>query len=48
MAPEKYLDKVLEGDCFDWLAQLPDDSVDLVLCDLPYGTTPVPPGSTIT
>ena len=27
------------NDCFDILPMLPDNSVDLVLCDLPYGTT---------
>jgi len=27
------------GDCFDWMRTLPDASVDMVLCDLPYGTT---------
>jgi site-specific DNA-methyltransferase (adenine-specific) len=27
------------GDCIDKMALIPDDSVDLVLCDLPYGTT---------
>jgi len=27
------------GDCFDVMAKLPDASVDMVLCDLPYGTT---------
>lgn len=27
------------GDCFDVMRQLPDASVDMVLCDLPYGTT---------
>ncbi len=27
------------GDCFDRMAELPDASVDMVLCDLPYGTT---------
>lgn len=27
------------GDCFDLMAKLPDASVDMVLCDLPYGTT---------
>lgn len=27
------------GDCFDVMATLPDASVDMVLCDLPYGTT---------
>jgi len=27
------------GDCLDIMANLLDNSVDLVLCDLPYGTT---------
>ncbi len=27
------------GDCLDLLPALPDASVDLILCDLPYGTT---------
>lgn len=27
------------GDCLELLTRLPDDSVDLILCDLPYGTT---------
>lgn len=29
----------LLGDCFDHMAAIPDGSVDMVLCDLPYGTT---------
>lgn len=29
----------LLGDCFDHMASIPDGSVDMVLCDLPYGTT---------
>lgn len=29
----------LLGDCFDHFASLPAGSVDMVLCDLPYGTT---------
>jgi site-specific DNA-methyltransferase (adenine-specific) len=29
----------LEGDCFEHMAGLADGSVDMVLCDLPYGTT---------
>ena len=31
--------RFFEGDCFDVMRDLPDDSVDMVLCDLPYGTT---------
>ncbi len=27
------------GDCLDLMATLPDNSVDMILCDLPYGTT---------
>lgn len=27
------------GDCFEHMASIPDASVDMVLCDLPYGTT---------
>ena len=27
------------GDCFDVMANMPDHSIDLILCDLPYGTT---------
>lgn len=27
------------GDCLEVMARLPDASVDMVLCDLPYGTT---------
>lgn len=30
---------LLRGDCLDLLPTLPDASVDMVLCDLPYGTT---------
>lgn len=28
-----------EGDCLEIMSRIPDGSVDLVLCDLPYGTT---------
>jgi len=27
------------GDCFDRMSELPDGSVDMILADLPYGTT---------
>ena len=26
-------------DCFDGMAQIDDESIDMILCDLPYGTT---------
>ncbi len=31
--------RFFHGDCFDVMRDLPDASVDMVLCDLPYGTT---------
>ena len=31
--------QLFEGDCLEVMKQIPDASVDLVLCDLPYGTT---------
>lgn len=31
--------KLLHGDCMELLPQIPDKTVDLILCDLPYGTT---------
>lgn len=37
-----YYDKtgmLLKGDCLDWMSKFPNKSVDMILCDLPYGTT---------
>ena len=31
--------KLLQGDCLELMKQIPDKSIDMVLCDLPYGTT---------
>jgi site-specific DNA-methyltransferase (adenine-specific) len=33
------LDKVHEGDCLELMKEIPDKSIDMILCDLPYGTT---------
>jgi site-specific DNA-methyltransferase (adenine-specific) len=30
---------IIEGDCLNAMRQLPDGCIDLILCDLPYGTT---------
>jgi site-specific DNA-methyltransferase (adenine-specific) len=30
---------LLHGDCLQRMKEIPDNSVDLILCDLPYGTT---------
>lgn len=31
--------ELIEGDCLEEMAALPAGSVDMILCDLPYGTT---------
>lgn len=31
--------KLMHGDCLEMMKLIPDGSVDMVLCDLPYGTT---------
>lgn len=33
------LNTVHEGDCLELMRGIPDGSVDMILCDLPYGTT---------
>ena len=33
------INTVLHGDCLELMQGIPDKSVDMVLCDLPYGTT---------
>lgn len=38
-APNQINGSLLEGDCLDLLARIPTESVDMILCDLPYGTT---------
>lgn len=36
----KYLGgEIHQGDCLDIMKNIPDGSVDMILCDLPYGTT---------
>lgn len=31
--------KLLHGDCLEVMKKIPDESIDMILCDLPYGTT---------
>jgi site-specific DNA-methyltransferase (adenine-specific) len=31
--------KLLKGDCLEMMKTIPDKSIDMILCDLPYGTT---------
>ncbi len=30
---------ILQGDCLELMKDIPDKSIDMILCDLPYGTT---------
>lgn len=34
-----YINQVIEGDCLEVMPKIPDHSIDMILCDLPYGTT---------
>lgn len=33
------IDYIKCGDCLELMKEIPDSSIDLILCDLPYGTT---------
>ena len=33
------LNSIIHGDCLDVMKGIPDKSIDMILCDLPYGTT---------
>lgn len=33
------INKVVQGDCLEVMQSIPDKSIDMILCDLPYGTT---------
>lgn len=39
MKIEKMLNQVIEGDCLEVMKKIPSKSIDMILCDLPYGTT---------
>ena len=30
---------IKQGDCLELMKEIPDKSIDMILCDLPYGTT---------
>ncbi len=36
---EHLLNRITQGDCLEVMKEIPDKSVDMILCDLPYGTT---------
>ena len=31
--------QLMQGDCLEKMKEIPDKSIDMILCDLPYGTT---------
>lgn len=33
------INRLFQGDCLEYMRKFPDKSVDMILCDLPYGTT---------
>lgn len=33
------IDTILHGDCLELMKDIPDGSIDMILCDLPYGAT---------
>ncbi|MDP8233603.1 MAG: site-specific DNA-methyltransferase [Candidatus Saelkia tenebricola] len=39
MKPNKFLNQVIEGDCLKVMKEFPSESIDMILCDLPYGIT---------
>lgn len=39
MEAERVGEVILHGDCLELMPDIPDKSVDMILCDLPYGTT---------
>ena len=39
MSIPSLLDTLVEGDCLQEMDRIPDHSIDLILCDLPYGST---------
>lgn len=34
-----FANNVIEGDCLEAMKEIPSKSIDMILCDLPYGTT---------
>jgi len=37
--PEDFENKIICGDCMEIMKDIPDNSIDMILCDLPYGIT---------
>ena len=39
MTEELPINQVIQGDCLEVMKEIEDKSIDMILCDLPYGTT---------
>ena len=39
---KEVINRLFEGDCLEYMNKIPDGSVDMILCDLPYGVTKNP------
>jgi DNA modification methylase len=39
MATGDLLNKIINGDCLEVVRYIDNKSIDMILCDLPYGTT---------
>jgi len=37
--PQDFITKVIQGDCIEVMKDIPNKNIDMILCDLPYGTT---------
>jgi site-specific DNA-methyltransferase (adenine-specific) len=37
--PNDFINQVIQGDCLEVMPAIADKSIDMILCDLPYGTT---------
>lgn len=37
--PDDFINKIICGDCLDVMKEIPAQTIDLILCDLPYGLT---------
>ena len=37
--PDDFVNKIICGDCLLEMQNIPDKNIDMILCDLPYGTT---------
>ena len=36
---DKFINQIIHGDCLEVMKEIPNNSIDMILADLPYGTT---------